>query len=70
MTSASAAHETRTDPRDPAVARLLARHDRQSADQRDGPGNGPGVPGSHQTLSRPTSRSGSWSSTARSTITS
>ena len=32
----------------PAVARLLARHDRQSADQRDGPGNGQAVPGSHQ----------------------
>src|SRR5580692_6539961 len=35
-----------------------------------GPGNGPAVPGSPSTLSRPMSISGSWSSTARSTTTS
>ena len=34
--------------RGPAVARLLACHDRQPADQRDGPGNGQAVPGSHR----------------------
>src|SRR5208282_1998900 len=40
--------ETRTDSPGPAVACILARHDRQSADQRHGPGNGQAVPGSHQ----------------------
>jgi enoyl-CoA hydratase/carnithine racemase len=36
-------YETRTDSRGPAVACLLACHNRQPADQRDGPGNGPAV---------------------------
>src|SRR6202034_749510 len=40
--------EARTGSPDPAVARLLACHNRQPADQRHGPGNGPAVPGSHR----------------------
>src|SRR5579864_1779549 len=41
-------YETRTDSRGPAVACLLACHNRQPADQRDGPGNGPAVSGGHR----------------------
>src|SRR5208282_3347811 len=41
-------YRTRTDSRGPAVACILARHDRQSADQRHGAGNGEAVPESYQ----------------------
>jgi hypothetical protein len=40
--------ETRTDSPDQTVAYLLACHNRQPADQRYGPGNGPTLSGSHQ----------------------
>jgi hypothetical protein len=48
LTQMNAPTKPRTDSPDPAVARLLACHDRQPADQRHGPGNGQAVPGSHQ----------------------
>jgi len=41
-------YQTRADSHCPTVARLLARHDRQSANQRYGPGNGPAIPGCHR----------------------
>src|ERR1700752_2926966 len=40
--------KSRTDSPDPTVARLLACHVRQPADQRDGTGDGPAIPGDHR----------------------
>src|SRR3984885_8807364 len=41
-------YNNRADSAGPAVARLLACHERQSAYQRYGTRNGPAVPGSHR----------------------